>query len=89
MRYFIEGILSFVKGCEQFVFGAQDENNFELLQNSENPAAYAKLSCYLPWVAEQYGMSYDAPEDESCTTGTGPQRPYKTECRQNPGTDLT
>ena len=89
MRYFIEGILSFVKGCEQFVFGARDENNFELLQNSENPAAYAKLSCHLPWVAEQYGMSYDASEDESCTRGTGPERPYQTECRQNPGTDLT
>ena len=89
MRYFIEGILSFVKGCEQFVFGASDENNFKLLQNSDNPAAYAKLSCHLPWIAEQYGMSYDAPEDESCTTGTGPQRPYETTCRVNRGSDLT
>ena len=48
MRYFIEGILSFVKGCEQFVFGARDENNFGLNKNSENLAAYAKLSCHLP-----------------------------------------
>merc|ERR1712223_467022 len=63
MRYFIEGILSFVKGCEQFVFGDRGGTKYELLQNSENPAAYAKLSCHLPWIAEQYGMSYDAPED--------------------------
>merc|ERR1712223_1138561 len=89
MRYFIEGILSFVKGCEQFVFGDRGGTKYELLQNSENPAAYAKLSCHLPWIAEQYGISYDAVDDESCTTGTGPQRPYQTDCRQNPGTDLT
>ena len=57
--------------------------------HSENPAAYAKLSCHLPWIAEQYGMSYDAPEDESCSTGTGLQRPYETTCRVNRGSDLT
>merc|ERR1712223_166280 len=69
MRYFIEGVLSFVKGCEQFVFGARNTNRtrFELLQNSENPAAYAKLSCHLPWIAEQYGLSYEADDDPSCT----------------------
>merc|ERR1712223_2202292 len=89
MRYFIEGILSFVKGCEQFVFGARSETRFELLQNSENPAAYAKLSCHLPWIADQYGMSYEAEEDETCTKTDSPSPPYDSTCRQTKGTDLT
>ena len=88
-RNFIEGILSFVKGCEQFVFGVASETKMNLLQNSENPAAYTKLSCHLKWVAEQYGMSYEAEEDETCSKTDTPLPPYETKCRQNPGTDLT
>ena len=95
-RHFIEGILSFVKGCEQFAFGARgvERTTFELLQNSENPAAYTKLSCHLPWVAEQYGLSYDAVPDEGCSRGTGPTVPfnsthdYDAVCRETRGTDL-
>merc|ERR1719422_419620 len=92
MRYFIEGVLSFVKGCEQFVFGARnaERTRFNLLQNSENPAAYAKLSCHLPWIAEQYGLSYDADDDPSCKEGTGELNPDpKPICRNTLGTDLT
>jgi len=79
-----------VKGCEQFSFGRSrnDGSAFQLLQNSENPAAYTKLSCFLPWVAEQYGLSYEADDDESCSQGTGPQPPYDTTCRENKGTDI-
>jgi len=96
-RFFIEGILSFVKGCEQFSIGPSTEDGttaFQLLQNSENPAAYTKLSCFLPWVAEQYGLSYEPDYDESCNQGTGPAtpfnstHPYDAVCRQNKGTDL-
>ena len=95
-RLYIEGILSFVKGCEQFSFGAttEDRTAFQLLQNSENPAAYTKLSCFLPWVAEQYGLSYEPDEDESCNQGTGPAtpfnstHPYDAICRENKGTGL-
>merc|ERR1719278_379565 len=92
MRYFIEGVLSFVKGCEQFVFGARNANRtiFNLLQNSENPAAYAKLSCHLPWIAEQYGLSYDADDDPSCNESTGELDPKPAPiCRNTLGTDLT
>jgi len=90
-RFFIEGILSFVKGCEQFSIGPSTEDGttaFQLLQNSENPAAYTKLSCFLPWVAEQYGLSYESDIDESCNQGTGPKPPYKEICRENKGTNL-
>ena len=77
-RYFIEGILSFVKGCEQLSFGAinDERTKFRLIQNSENPAAYAKLSCHLPWIADQYGLSYEGVPDEGCSTGTGPTVPF-------------
>ena len=96
-RFYIEGILSFVKGCEQIVFGARNEarTKFIMEQLSENPAAYAKLSCYLPWIAEQYGLSYDVIPDESCSKGTGPKVPfnstheYDAVCRNTLGTDLT
>jgi len=96
-RFFIEGILSFVKGCEQLVMGARDRQErtrFNLFQKSENPAAYAKLSCHLPWVADQYGLSYDGVPDDSCSTGTGPTVPfnsthdYDAVCRETRGTDL-
>ena len=42
-------------------------------QFSENPAVYAKLSCYLPWVAAQYDMEYTPPgdPDPACLTGNG------------------
>ena len=95
-RFFIEGILSFVKGCELFTFGAStdDRTTFQLLQRSENPAIYTKLSCFLPWVAEQYGLSYEADHDETCSKGTGPAIPfnsthlYNATCRENQGSDL-
>ena len=95
-RFFIEGILSFTKGCEQFSFGASNEAGtaFQLLQNSENPAAYTKLSCFLPWIAEQYGLSYEPYNDKRCNQGTGPAtpfnstHPYNAICRQTKGTDL-
>merc|ERR1719419_833660 len=35
-RYYIEGILSFVKGCDVFTFGQTTENQWQLNQRSEN-----------------------------------------------------
>ena len=58
-RFYIEGILSFVKGrgCDIF---------------STNPSAYTKLSCFLPWIAQQYGMDYEKEKetDPKCFQGT-------------------
>merc|ERR1719412_1402661 len=31
-----------------------------LRQESQNPVVYSKLSCHLPWIAEQYDMDFDA-----------------------------
>ena len=74
-RLYVEGILSFVKGCETVTMGAIKDNRRELqhTQFSENMATYTKLSCFLPWVAQQYELSYDRDPatDMTCSKGTG------------------
>ena len=42
-------------------------------QRVQNPTIYTKLSCYLPWVAEQYNMKYQNSdeEDKACQKGSG------------------
>lgn len=83
-KYYIEGIQSFVKGCDTFSFGAinDERTEFQLGQMSTNPSTYTKLSCFLPWVAEQYGLSYDGDTtDESCRMGTG-QKETTEPCRE-------
>jgi hypothetical protein len=87
MRYYVEGILSFVKGCDTFDFGAtnKDQTGFRLFQVSDNPAAYTKLSCFLPWVAQQYGLAYEGGgpgTDPSCREGTGARPTKDTVCRE-------
>ena len=88
-RYYIEGVLSFMKGCDQFAMGA-NEAKFVITSRLENPLAYTKLSCYMSWVAEQFGLSYDdqAAEDEACTRGSGVEE-SDAECRGTRGTELT
>ena len=58
-----------------------------LFQDSENPAVYTRLSCYLPWVAAQYNMDYTPPADPdpACLTGNGDITEVTAEvCRTNP-----
>jgi hypothetical protein len=66
-RFYVEGILSFVKGCRTFTLGPGGIDQF-----SDNPTAYTKVSCFLPWIADQYGMEFPQrePEDE-CFQGSG------------------
>ena len=71
---YIEGLLSYIKGCELLAVSKPVQDAASLLfQESQNPNVYTKLSCFLPWIAEQYNMEYESPgftEDE-CTAGTG------------------
>jgi len=75
MRFYAEGILSFVKGCDVFTFGAVDdeETRWQLTQRSQNPSTYTKISCFLPWIARQYGLEYkdDGETDPACYQGQG------------------
>ena len=59
-KYSAEGILSFIKGCS-------------FINRANNPTVYTKLSCYLPWIAEQYNLTYKTalPDDPSCSFGSG------------------
>ena len=53
---------------------------------SENPSVYTRVSCYLPWVAEQYDMRYTPPTepDPACLTGQGDINEVTAEvCRAN------
>ena len=77
------GILSFVKSCDVFSFGTRNpaQRTGELVQNSENPAVYTELSCYLPWVAEQYGMRYSG--GAACSPAAGSRQPSQP-CRNTP-----
>ena len=67
-RYYSEGILSFIKGCDVLAFGVGNSrgNRYFLNQQSENPSVYTKLSCFLPWIAEQYNLQYDGAASEDC-----------------------
>ena len=60
-RYYTEGILSFVKGCTFSNYEILPNSNaFYVKMSSDDPSAYTKLSCYLPWIADQYGLDYTA-----------------------------
>ena len=101
-RKYIEGILSFTKGCSLFDLWKEDDfrgtgrSTSYLEQESENPSVYTKLSCYLPWIAEQYNMEYDNSAEMTlnleCTTSIGDKNEIANtgECRTAwiPGIDL-
>ena len=59
-----------------------------LYQETFNPVVYNKLSCHLPWIAEQYDMDFDTgdtePECEQGIGGGNTERETR-ECRSVPG----
>ena len=76
-RFVAVGFLSFIKGCDVFAFGAGNTrvppNRYFLNQFSQNPSAYTKLSCFLPWIAKEYSLKFtpSGDPDPACTMGTG------------------
>ena len=89
-RLIAEGFLSFIKGCSRLHLRQQEKGNkrrSHLFQATRTPAVYTKLSCFLPWIAEQYDMEFDEkiedPNDE-CTQGTGNINDFNSKkCRIN------
>ena len=61
-----------------------------LFQLSNNPSAYTKLSCFLPWIAQQYDLYFNASDetDPACFEGTGDIEDVtevdNKECRSSP-----
>merc|ERR1711892_118020 len=69
-RFYALGLLSFVKGRGCAI-------------SSTNPSAYTKLSCFLPWIAAQYGMDFKPekdPDPGSCSMGTPRSISTEKEC---------
>ena len=53
-----------------------------LFQETEKPSIYTKLSCHLPWIAEQYDMEFtETVEDENqeCSKGSGDITDYNSD----------
>ena len=82
----MEGFLSFIKGCSQLALLEREGTRGKaslLYQATRTPAVYTKLSCFLPWIAEQYDMDFDANQEDynniECTQGTGNISDYNTE----------
>ena len=81
-RLYVEGIQSFVKGCDQFF--ARPFLGYEgISQFNESPSIYTRLSCFLPWVAEQYGLYHPESQERECRESRG-SREVSEECRTNP-----
>eukprot|EP00092_Neocalanus_flemingeri_P036130 GFUD01039335.1.p1 GENE.GFUD01039335.1~~GFUD01039335.1.p1 ORF type:complete len:617 (-),score=141.95 GFUD01039335.1:13-1863(-) len=85
-QFSILGILSFVKGCDVFSFGTtnSEKNNAQLNQQTENPSTYTTLYCFLPWIAEQYGMEYEGMADPACLVASGNPDDGEEPCRITP-----
>ena len=97
-RYYIEGILSFLKSCERFRMEQTNTNTtdpfFSFDSFTESPIAYTKVSCFLPWVAQQFGLYFPAADDEACVKGSGQKPPfnstheYDSMCRETAASDV-
>jgi len=100
-RFYIEGILSFLKSCERFRLESteraepdREQIRFIFDSFAESPIAYTKISCFLPWVAQQYGYYFPLPDDDACVSGQGKKPPfnsthdYDSTCRETVGSDF-
>lgn len=58
-----------------------------MIQIAREPAVYTKISCFLPWIAKQYGMHFTENVEDyrnECSKGTGDDTDFNAEqCRSN------
>ena len=69
-RYAFTGPLSMSKSCDSiYIFDNQ------ISYSSSNPGIFTDAYCYLPWIAEMYGMNppKDYVDKASCSTSKGKQ----------------
>lgn len=83
----MEGFLSHIKGCNWLRLTYFNRTRRSVLfQKTLNPSVYTKLSCHLPWIAEQYDMDFDhsGETDLECVQGAGDLMQMNNEdCRSN------
>jgi hypothetical protein len=84
-RFYAEGILSFVTVCDVATFEPVDyqRTKWKPGQRSFNPSTYTKLSCFLPWIVQQYGMEYKASgqAERECIEGQEDPRDGEKTCK--------
>ena len=69
-RYSWQGPLSMYKGCD----GAWILNGTRVNYGGQNPGVFTDGACYLPWIAEQYGLEVDPslrPSGNACAPSSG------------------
>ena len=72
-RHYAQGVMSFTRSCFAN-FGKFSVRDREVLEfTSTSPSVYTKLSCFLPWVAEQYNMTWQTSgdTDPNCAISRG------------------
>ena len=74
----VVGIASFVKGCDWFRITNNAPQSWILEARNFKPLVFTKLTCFLPWVAQQYGLSYPQVPDSSCDQEVGKRVPVGT-----------
>ena len=72
-RHYVQGVMSFTRSCFANFgkFSVRDREVLEFVSTS--PSVYTKLSCFLPWVAEQYNMTWknSGDPDPDCSVSRG------------------
>ena len=72
-QYSFVGPLSLSKGCDQALYFRDIKNNSQFLFRGANPMVVTDATCFMPWIAAQYGLSLprDYKVKDSCTQSTG------------------
>ena len=88
-RYSWVGSLSMYRGCDQATV-VDTSGTFKEVKAGENPGVFTQASCYLPWLAQEYGMELNPKLRKvvgTCSSSTGVKnQPLKTICKTNLGT---
>ena len=77
-RYSVLGLQSFVKGCDWFRITNNKPKVWILEARNFKPPVFTRLSCFLPWVASEYGLSYaGGTPHPTCSQQVGNRMPGK------------
>ena len=90
---YLKAWLRNVKCSNNFLLILSSNRTNLMIQETRNPSVYTKLSCFLPWIAEQHNMIFEnkiEDENQECSEGNGDINDFDAgECRCNcPGEDL-
>ena len=89
-QYSLVGPLTLSKGCDKAIDLLTNDDIFRVfLYSGENAAVVTDATCYMQWIADQYGLrlSQEYKKKASCTHGRGNRRDFnQTMCKTSFGT---